>query len=207
MVFSEIVVSILAISVNVVSLLYFAEYYQTTKLTLLFHTIVTNPYPYWSVELVPRKNYPSTFNKIEGLRFARREQYKLAQPAQAVLSALFELNAGINARKARARVKPALTASLAAPATINAEAGRAFSLVMARGHAPMQKLGMVHVHAMRGLLVQAANSVMSRPTMAMALSITTVRAFATRVITEQVALSALLAILTTGQVAVRWFKP
>jgi hypothetical protein len=52
MVLSEIVVWVLAIIVNVVSLLYFVEYYQTTKLTKLFHTILTNPYPYWSVILI-----------------------------------------------------------------------------------------------------------------------------------------------------------
>jgi hypothetical protein len=52
MVLSEIVVWVLAITVNVVSLLYFVEYYQTTKLTILFHTILTNPFPYWSVILL-----------------------------------------------------------------------------------------------------------------------------------------------------------
>jgi len=52
MLLSEIVVWALAITVNVISLLYFAEYYQTTKLTILFHTILTHPYPYWSVILI-----------------------------------------------------------------------------------------------------------------------------------------------------------
>jgi hypothetical protein len=52
MVLSEIFVWVLAITVNVVSLLYFVEYYQTTKLTILFHTILTNPFPYWSVILL-----------------------------------------------------------------------------------------------------------------------------------------------------------
>jgi hypothetical protein len=52
MVFSEMVVWALAITINVVSLLYFVEYYQTTKLTRIFHSILTNPYPYWSVILI-----------------------------------------------------------------------------------------------------------------------------------------------------------
>lgn len=52
MLISEIVVWVLAIMVNIISLLYFAEYYQTTKLTRLFHSILTNPYPYWSVILI-----------------------------------------------------------------------------------------------------------------------------------------------------------
>jgi hypothetical protein len=49
---SETVVWVLAITVNIISLLYFVEYYQTTKLTKLFHTILTNPYPYWGVILI-----------------------------------------------------------------------------------------------------------------------------------------------------------
>jgi len=49
---SFFVLCTLAITVNVVSLLYFSEYYQTTKLTSLFHTILINPYPYWSVILI-----------------------------------------------------------------------------------------------------------------------------------------------------------
>ena len=52
MLLSEIVVWALAITVNIISLLCFVEYYQTTKLTSLFYTILTNPYPYWSVILV-----------------------------------------------------------------------------------------------------------------------------------------------------------
>ncbi len=52
MVISEVVVWALAITVNVVSLLYFVEYYQTTKLTKLLKIILTNPYPYWSVILI-----------------------------------------------------------------------------------------------------------------------------------------------------------
>ena len=49
---SEIVVWAIAIMVNVVSILYFVEYYETTKLTRLFHLILTDPYPYWSVILI-----------------------------------------------------------------------------------------------------------------------------------------------------------
>ena len=52
MLFSEIFVWTLAILINVVSLLYFVEYYQVTKLTRIFHSILTNPYPYWCVILV-----------------------------------------------------------------------------------------------------------------------------------------------------------
>jgi hypothetical protein len=49
MLMSEMAVWILAIAVNVVSLFYFAEYYETTKLTMLLYAILTMPYPYWSV--------------------------------------------------------------------------------------------------------------------------------------------------------------
>jgi hypothetical protein len=52
MVISEIAVWALAIAINVVSLMYFAEYYETTKLTMLLHAILTIPYPYWSVILL-----------------------------------------------------------------------------------------------------------------------------------------------------------
>jgi len=52
MLLSEIFVWTLAILVNVVSLLYFVEYYQVTKLTRIFHSILTNPYPYWGVILL-----------------------------------------------------------------------------------------------------------------------------------------------------------
>ena len=52
MLFSEIAVWALAITVNVVSMLYLAEYYETTKLTMLLHAILTMPYPYWSVILL-----------------------------------------------------------------------------------------------------------------------------------------------------------
>lgn len=49
---SEIVVWVLAITVNIITLLFFAEYYQTTILTRLLNSILTNPYPYWSIILV-----------------------------------------------------------------------------------------------------------------------------------------------------------
>ena len=52
MLISEIAVWVLAIAVNVVSLLYFAEYYETTELTKLLHAILTMPYPYWGVILL-----------------------------------------------------------------------------------------------------------------------------------------------------------
>ena len=52
MLISEIVVWIIAIAINVVSLLYFVEFYQTTKLTMILHSILTIPYPYWSVILL-----------------------------------------------------------------------------------------------------------------------------------------------------------
>ncbi len=52
MLISEIAVWALAITINIVSLLYFAEYYETTKLTMLLHAILTMPYPYWGVILL-----------------------------------------------------------------------------------------------------------------------------------------------------------
>ncbi len=52
MLFSEFAVWALAIAINVFSLIYFAEYYETTKLTMLLHGILTMPYPYWSVILL-----------------------------------------------------------------------------------------------------------------------------------------------------------
>jgi len=52
MLISEIAVWAIAIIINVVSMIYFAEYYETTKLTMLLHAILTMPYPYWSVILL-----------------------------------------------------------------------------------------------------------------------------------------------------------
>jgi hypothetical protein len=52
MLMSEIAVWAIAITINIVSLLYFAEYYETTTLTKLLHAILTTPNPYWSVILL-----------------------------------------------------------------------------------------------------------------------------------------------------------
>lgn len=52
MLVSEIVVWALAISINIVALMYFAEYYETTKLTKILYVVLSNPYPYWSVILL-----------------------------------------------------------------------------------------------------------------------------------------------------------
>ena len=52
MLISEIIVWALAISINIVSLVYFVEYYEKTKLTTLLHVILTTPFPYWGVVLL-----------------------------------------------------------------------------------------------------------------------------------------------------------
>jgi hypothetical protein len=52
MLISEIAVWVLAIAINIFSLLYFSEYYQTTELTKLLHAILTIPFPYWGVILL-----------------------------------------------------------------------------------------------------------------------------------------------------------
>jgi hypothetical protein len=52
MVLSEIMVWAIAISINVFSLIYFREYYQTTYLTQLMELILVNPIPYWSAILL-----------------------------------------------------------------------------------------------------------------------------------------------------------
>jgi hypothetical protein len=52
MLFSEIAVWTLAITLNVVTLLFFAEYYETTKLTMLLQAILTTPFPYWAIILL-----------------------------------------------------------------------------------------------------------------------------------------------------------
>jgi hypothetical protein len=52
MLVSEIVVWTIAIIVNIVSIFYFAEYYETTRLTALLKVILTHPHPYWSVILL-----------------------------------------------------------------------------------------------------------------------------------------------------------
>ena len=59
MLISEIAVWVSAITINVVSLFYFAEYYETTKLTTLLHAILTMPYPYWSVIFASRSGHIS----------------------------------------------------------------------------------------------------------------------------------------------------
>ena len=52
MLVSEIVVWTIAIIVNIVSILYFAEYYETTRLTALQQVTLSLPYPYWNVILL-----------------------------------------------------------------------------------------------------------------------------------------------------------
>jgi hypothetical protein len=52
MLISEIAVWAIAIAINAIVFLYFVEFYQTTKLTILLHAILTMPYPYWSVILL-----------------------------------------------------------------------------------------------------------------------------------------------------------
>lgn len=52
MVLSEIAVWAIAILINVIALLFFHEYYNTTLLTKLTYEIMTTPYPYWAVILL-----------------------------------------------------------------------------------------------------------------------------------------------------------
>ena len=52
MVLSEIAVWGIAISLNVVALLWIPAEYQTTVLTRLLQAILTTPWPYWSVVLI-----------------------------------------------------------------------------------------------------------------------------------------------------------
>jgi hypothetical protein len=52
MVLSEIAVWAIAISLNIISFMYFSEYYETTFLTQLLYQILSNPYPYWAVILL-----------------------------------------------------------------------------------------------------------------------------------------------------------
>lgn len=52
MVISEIAVWVIAILINVFSLLYFAELYETTFITHTMKVILTTPLPYWSVILL-----------------------------------------------------------------------------------------------------------------------------------------------------------
>lgn len=46
---SEIVVWAVAIAINLISIIYYPDFYDTTALTRIFHAILTNPWPYWSV--------------------------------------------------------------------------------------------------------------------------------------------------------------
>ncbi len=52
MVLSEIVVWIIAILINVIAMIYFREFYQTTLLTRFMEAIIMTPYPYWAVVLL-----------------------------------------------------------------------------------------------------------------------------------------------------------
>lgn len=52
MVLSEIVVWVVAIFINVIALIYFREFYQTTVLTQIMEAILTTPFPYWAVILL-----------------------------------------------------------------------------------------------------------------------------------------------------------
>ena len=52
MVISEIVVWIIAISINAGIIFFGAHYYQTTALTKLLHKIITTPMPYWGIILL-----------------------------------------------------------------------------------------------------------------------------------------------------------
>lgn len=52
MITSEALVWTLAISLNIIALLYFREFYQTTFLTRLLEVILTTPMPYWSIILL-----------------------------------------------------------------------------------------------------------------------------------------------------------
>ena len=49
MILSEIVVWGIAILINVVCLINFTSYYETTVITQLMQAILTTPFPYWSV--------------------------------------------------------------------------------------------------------------------------------------------------------------
>lgn len=49
MVISELVVWMIAISVNILALSYFHIYYETTVLTRVLEKIITTPFPYWGI--------------------------------------------------------------------------------------------------------------------------------------------------------------
>lgn len=52
MVVSEIAVWAIAILINVIALIYFRDFYQTTTLTRLMEAILTTPFPYWFIILL-----------------------------------------------------------------------------------------------------------------------------------------------------------
>lgn len=52
MIWSEIVVWAIAILVNIISLIYFSEFYETTFFTQTMKVILTTPSPYWLVILL-----------------------------------------------------------------------------------------------------------------------------------------------------------
>ncbi len=49
MVWSEVVVWVIAILINLICLSYFKAFYQTTFLTQIMEVILTTPFPYWSI--------------------------------------------------------------------------------------------------------------------------------------------------------------
>ena len=52
MIVSEIAIWAVAILVNVLTLHYFIDYYNTTVITKILYKILSNPYPYWGVILL-----------------------------------------------------------------------------------------------------------------------------------------------------------
>lgn len=52
MVLSEIVVWVIAISINVLCLIYFRDFYDTTLITRLMEKVLVSPYPYWGIILL-----------------------------------------------------------------------------------------------------------------------------------------------------------
>ena len=63
MVCSEMAVWIIAISINILSLSFASNYYQTTLVTKLLHQIIITPYPYWSIIIL------SVFGTFLSIRF------------------------------------------------------------------------------------------------------------------------------------------
>ncbi|WP_303603677.1 hypothetical protein [Gilvimarinus sp. 1_MG-2023] len=49
MIWSEIVVWMIAIGINVIAMTSFSHFYEVTFITKTMHAILTNPWPYWSV--------------------------------------------------------------------------------------------------------------------------------------------------------------